>query len=103
PYDVIDDDDRAELAARHRYNAVHIDLPVDTDGIDRYTVAARLLDQWQSEGVLRRDPSPVFYGYRMSFVDPAGRTRRTTGVLGSLLLAEPGEGPILPHEHTTPK
>src|SRR5690606_38857451 len=38
-----------------------------------------------------------------SFVDPAGRARRCTGVLGALTLAAPGDGPILPHEHTTPK
>jgi uncharacterized protein (DUF1015 family) len=103
PYDVIDDADRVVLAARHAHNAVHVDLPVDTDGVDRYTVAARLFEQWQDDGVLVRDESPAFYGYRMSFTDPTGRTRRTTGVLGSLLLSEPGEGHILPHEQTTPK
>ncbi len=103
PYDVIDDDDRDRLSGRHEHNAVHIDLPVETDGVDRYTVAAELLNRWQADHVLERDTAPAFYGYRMSFVDPTGRTRRTTGVLGALTLAEPGEGPILPHEHTTPK
>ena len=29
--------------------------------------------------------------------------RRTTGVIGALELTRPGEGGILPHEHTTPK
>ncbi|MGY6499683.1 MAG: DUF1015 family protein [Acidimicrobiales bacterium] len=103
PYDVIDDRQRSEIAARHDHNAVHVDLPVDTDGVDRYQVAASLLDRWLDDGVLVRDPDPVFYGYRMAFVDPAGRARRTTGVLGALALTRPGEGDILPHEHTTPK
>lgn len=103
PYDVIDDAARARLAARHPHNAVHIDLPVETDGVDRYQLAAQTIDRWLAEGVLARDGRPAFYGYRMSFVDSAGRHRHTTGVIGELALSRPGEGGILPHEHTTPK
>ncbi|CAN5645931.1 DUF1015 domain-containing protein [soil metagenome] len=103
PYDVIDDDDRAVLAARHRFNAVHIDLPVATDGTDRYQVACRLLGEWQEAGVLVADPVPAFYGYRMAYTDDHGRRRRTTGVIGALELSPPGESGVLPHEHTTPK
>jgi uncharacterized protein (DUF1015 family) len=103
PYDVIDDEDRARLAARHEANAVHVDLPVAGDGLDPYPAARRRFDDWLDGGVLVRDGSPVFYGYRMSFTDPAGRTRRSTGVLGALELSAPGEGHLLPHEHTTPK
>lgn len=103
PYDVINDADRAELAARHPHNAVHMDLPVDTDGVDRYEVARNLLAEWLQSGVLIREATDAFYGYRMTFTDPAGNIRRTTGVLGALELAAPGEGHILPHEYTTPK
>ncbi|MBK5221484.1 MAG: DUF1015 domain-containing protein [Acidimicrobiia bacterium] len=103
PYDVIDDEQRARLAARHPHNAVHIDLPVDADGVDRYGVAASLLQQWRADGILVDDAAPVFYGYRMSFTDPAGRARHTTGVIGAVELSRPGDGDILPHEHTTPK
>ena len=102
PYDVIDQTEREALARRHPNNAVHIDLPVSDDD-DRYGHARSLLTDWLDTGVLRREPTPAFYGYRMSFVDPAGRTRRSTGVLGSLDLSAPGEGHLLPHEHTTPK
>ena len=103
PYDVVDDEQRALLAARDPHNAVHLDLPVDTDGVDRYQVACRLLHEWLDDGTLRRDDEPAFYGYRMSFTDPAGRRRHTTGVIGALELSRPDEGRILPHEHTTPK
>ena len=103
PYDVIDEPERARLAARDPYNAVHIDLPVDRDGLDRYQVAKQLLAGWLDEGVLVRDPFPVLYGYRMSFTDAVGRSHRSTGVLGALELSAPGEGHLLPHEHTTPK
>jgi uncharacterized protein (DUF1015 family) len=102
PYDVIDDAQRAELAARGEHNAVRIDLPVDEAGVDRYEVARRLLADWQREGVLVADDRPTFTVYRMTYVDDAGRDRHTTGVIGALELTPPGTD-ILPHEHTTPK
>jgi len=102
PYDVIDEKQRASLAAEPR-NAVRIDLPIDEDGEDRYDVARRLLREWQDEGTFALDEGPTFTVYRMSFTDEAGRTRHTTGVIGALELWPPGSGQILPHEHTTPK
>ncbi|MDZ7676325.1 MAG: DUF1015 domain-containing protein [Acidimicrobiales bacterium] len=103
PYDVIDEAQRAELAARDRYNTVKIDLPVDEGDEDRYQVAARLLQEWQDEGVLVSDDGPTFTVYRMTFTDEAGIVRQTTGVIGALELWPPGSGEILPHEQTTPK
>jgi uncharacterized protein (DUF1015 family) len=100
PYDVIDAEERAVLAARHPNNTVVIDLPVG-DG-DSYQDAAATFEQWQRDGVLRAD-APSFYVYRMDYADELGRPRHTTGVLGALELSRPGEGGILPHEHTTPK
>ena len=102
PYDVIDDRQRAELAAEP-HNAVRIDLPVDEDGQDRYQVACRLLHEWQDQGVLVRDDTPTFTVYRMTFTDETGEVRHTTGVIGALELWPPGAGEILPHEHTTTK
>lgn len=102
PYDVIDDRQRAVLAAEE-HNAVRIDLPVDEDGEDRYEVASRLLQEWQDDGTLATDAEPTFTVYRMSFTDEAGVVRRTTGVIGALELWPPGAGEILPHEHTTKK
>jgi uncharacterized protein (DUF1015 family) len=102
PYDVIDERLRADLAGRSSYNAVHIDLPVGEDGMDRYEVARRTLHDWQAGGILVTDEVPAFTVYRMSYVDDAGRGRHTTGVIGALELNPPGSD-ILPHEHTTPK
>jgi uncharacterized protein (DUF1015 family) len=39
----------------------------------------------------------------MTFTDEAGHEHHTLGVLGALGLEPPGEGDVLPHEHTTPK
>ena len=102
PYDVIDDEQRAELAQRDPHNAVRIDLPIDEGGRDRYEVARSLLAGWRDQGVLVTDDRPTFTVYRMSYVDDAGVARRTTGVIGALELSPPGTD-ILPHEHTTPK
>src|SRR5690606_13843015 len=102
PYDVIDDRLRADLAARDPHNAVHVDLPVDEDGEDRYRVAARLLREWHDAGVLTTDGARAVAGFRMTYRDDAGAERHTTGVLGALELQPPGTD-ILPHEHTAPK
>ena len=100
PYDVIDGPSRAVLAARHPANAVGVDLPAPDEGA--YAAAAGLLDAWLADGTLTRD-DPSLYVYRMTHTGPDGRLRQTTGVLGALELSAPGEGGILPHEHTTPK
>lgn len=103
PYDVIDTARRDALAAQHPYNAVHIDLPRGEGGRSPYEAAADLFRQWQREGVLAADGTAAFYAYRMETTDEAGRPRRTLGVIGALELSRPGEGDVLPHEHTTPK
>jgi uncharacterized protein (DUF1015 family) len=102
PYDVITPTERVHLASRHHANAVAVELP-ETDlsgGRDRYVVASDLFARWQKDGVLVAEREASLYPYRMT--DTAGRT--TTGVLGALGLAEPGQEPdILPHEQTLPK
>ncbi len=103
PYDVVDEDDRAALVARSDRNAVLFDLPVESDGADRYTEAAATFDAWRADGTLVTDDRPTFTVYRMTYTDDRGRPARTLGVIGALALSRPDEGAILPHEHTTPK
>lgn len=101
PYDVLDDDDRAALCARHPDNVVVVDLPRAEADDDPYAAADATFRTWRSQGVLVQD-EPSFYVYRMSWVDEIG-AGSTTGVVGALTLSAPGEGDILPHERTTPK
>ncbi|MDP9072580.1 MAG: DUF1015 domain-containing protein [Actinomycetota bacterium] len=103
PYDVISPDERAALQAHSPYNSVRVELPDEAPGLDGYQAAAHRLTEWQAGGILRQDPGPALYGYRMSFTDEAGRQHHTVGVIGALGLARPGDGSILPHERTTPK
>ncbi len=102
PYDVIDEAQRAVLAARDEHNAVKIDLPSAADGDERYEIARCLLRDWLADGTLVADEGPSFTVYRMTATDDAGVERHTTGVIGALELSPPGTD-ILPHEHTTPK
>jgi uncharacterized protein (DUF1015 family) len=105
PYDVIHDEERDALAARHPCNAVRLILPRAGEHGDGYRTAAALLARWRSDGTLAVDVAPAFYGYRMTFTDPTGRRRVTHGVVGALGLPEggAGTGDILPHERTIPR
>jgi uncharacterized protein (DUF1015 family) len=103
PYDVISPEERHALGARDPHNVVHIDLPQDEPGRDRYTAAGCLLDEWLAEHILAQDEEPAFYVYRMGYHDADGRPRQTSGVIGALELSVPGEGDVLPHERTMSK
>jgi uncharacterized protein (DUF1015 family) len=104
PYDIIGPEEQSALEARSPYNVVRIDLPRDAgDGRDRYTVAGSLLEEWLAAGVLRTDPEPGFYAYRMGYHDVDGNSRQIAGVFGALELVTPGEGDVLPHEETQSK
>lgn len=102
PYDVVTDEERAQLVGRSPSNIVRLETPRSTGDDDAYATAARLLDAWRDGGILHRDHVPAFYGYRMSFSDDTGKARSTVGVIGALGLEPPGEG-IVPHEETTPR
>lgn len=103
PYDVLSDADRSELAARHVHNIVHVDVPLETDGPDRYNRAASELARWRSTGVLTLDADPSVTLYRMRFTDESGHRRSTVGVIGALEVVDEGAGGVLAHERTTPK
>jgi len=103
PYDVITAQERLNLQSQSPYNSVRIELPDEEPGLDRYQAAARRIADWEATGVLRRDPTPSFYGYRMRYLDDTGNPHRTIGVIGALGLEPPGTAGIFPHERTTPK
>jgi uncharacterized protein (DUF1015 family) len=103
PYDVLSPADIEALSARDRHNIVVVDVPRESDGSDRYALAADRMTRWVEEGVLVRDASPSLTLYRMEFTDEAGRQRATVGVIGALEVVDEGASGVLPHERTTPK
>jgi uncharacterized protein (DUF1015 family) len=103
PYDVLSEADRAALAARHPQNVVKIDVPIESDGPDRYRAAGARMARWIERGIIAVDEAPSFYRYTMDFLDEAGSRHRTVGVFGGLEVRAAGTGEVLPHEQTTPK
>lgn len=100
PYDVIDAEQRAALAAAHPHNIVKLILP-EGEGAAKYAHAAAELERWLAEGALVRDEQPAFYRYEQTFTPPGGgapRTRR--GFLGLVKLVPTDKGIVLPHERT---
>ena len=98
PFDVINEEDRCELAARSPHNIVLLDKAPAGHGAEWYDQAAALKDQWLAEGVLVKDSHPAFYGYRQRF-DVAGSTFVRTGFMAAVRLSPWGAG-IHPHERT---
>jgi uncharacterized protein (DUF1015 family) len=105
PYDVIDPDERAKLAAREPHNVVRLILPqVDAQAQagDRYAAAASTLDAWLRSGVLRRDDREAIYRYHQIFThaDLGDREITRTGFIAAVKLRPFADGAILPHERT---
>lgn len=96
PYDVIDDERRAELAAKSPYNVVELDLP------ESYEAAAQTLDEWRREGVLVQEDEPAVWALRQDYTAPDGSTRTRNGFFARVRVEDYGAGRIRPHERTHP-
>jgi uncharacterized protein (DUF1015 family) len=102
PYDVIDPQQRAALAARSAHNVVNLDLPEAPLGGDAYEEAARLLDLWKRQGALVRDDEPSIWALRQDYTGPDGRRLTRRGIFVRVRVEEYGPGKIRPHERTHP-
>jgi uncharacterized protein (DUF1015 family) len=96
PYDVIDPEQRAELASRSPYNVVEIDLP------ESYERARELFDRWQADGALVRDEQPALWALEQDYTGPDGRRYRRHGFFARVTVTGYGPGRIRPHERTHP-
>jgi len=101
PYDVINAEQRAELAARSPHNVVRLILP-EGEGDTKYDNAATLLESWVKDSVLTRDSEPAFYRYDQTFLPPSGTGKTITrrGFLALVRLVPLSAGIVLPHERT---
>ncbi len=103
PYDVIDPEQRAELAARSPYNVVRIDLPEPAEpGGDPYANAAAQLTAWREAGAVVRDEEPAFWALSQTYAGPDGVARTRNGFLARVRVEDYGPGTIRPHERTHP-
>jgi uncharacterized protein (DUF1015 family) len=109
PYDVIAHDTEDHLLASDPHNIVRLILPrqgAHNPGAGNgsraepaYADAARLMRDWQDEGILVPDPVPALYVYEQTL--PGGQVLQR-GLIGALRLAPLGAGPVLPHEDVIP-
>src|SRR6478752_4184341 len=98
PYDVISEDERRELEARHPENVVRLELPRGLDEA-RYTMAARLLASWTTEGILKPDAREAFYLYEQQF-GHAGQRYTRRGFFAAVRREPFERRVVLPHERT---
>jgi uncharacterized protein (DUF1015 family) len=99
PYDVIDAEERARLAARSPHNVVRIDLP---EGDDPYAQAAATLRAWREEGAVVQDAEPALWALVQDYTAPDGRTLTRRGVFARVRVEPYGPGRVRPHERTHP-
>ncbi len=98
PYDVINDEERADLLSRSEYNIVGVDLP---KGDDPYATAAVELDRWIAEGAMVRDAEPAIWAVEQTYSAPGGgETLVRKGFLARIEVEEYGPGKVRPHERT---
>ena len=101
PYDVIDADQRAELAARSPHNVVEIDLPERRgplrDGRRACSSPGRL------DGVLVRDPEPALWALEQRYRGPDGAPRTRRGFFARVRVEEYGPGPDPPARAHAPR
>jgi len=103
PYDVIDPEQRAALAARSPYNVVGIDLPdAEAEGGDLYAHAAELLAQWQADGAVVRDDEDAIWALVQDYTGPDGTAHTRRGLFARVRVEDYGPGRIRPHERTHP-
>ncbi|MGB2712083.1 MAG: DUF1015 domain-containing protein [Conexibacter sp.] len=103
PYDVIDAERRAALAARSPHNVVHVDLPsAASPAADPYANAATILDRWVQEGALAHDRAPALWPLTQDYQAPDGQRRTRQGFLCRVRVEDYGAGRIRPHERTHP-
>lgn len=92
PYDVINKEEREQLAAKNPYNIVNIILPRS------YDEAQALIDNWLASKVMELDRKCAYYIYTAEYTFE-GEKKILKGFLAALKLEEFGNH-IKPHEKT---
>jgi uncharacterized protein (DUF1015 family) len=98
PYDVISDEQRAELLVRDPHNVVHLTLPDDEQQ------AAEDLGAWIADGTLVEE-EPSYWWLEQDYVGPDGVARSRHGFVAALRAQPYEDKVVLPHEktHSGPK
>jgi len=108
PYDIIDAAGQKALHDRHPHNIIRLELgmdqPGDNETNNRYTRAARTLQDWIASGAMKRDAQPAIYYHTIDYTPPSSDAQAPQKTLRGFLVTtklEPlDSGHIYPHENT---
>jgi len=105
PYDVIGQDTAQQLRDADPHNVVRLILPSQDPGRpgEEYHDAARLLGDWQREGILVAGDEPALYVYEQRLTGGTGPEQvLQRGLIGAVRLAPAADRIVLPHEDVMP-
>ncbi|MCF7985104.1 MAG: DUF1015 family protein [Thiohalocapsa sp.] len=104
PYDVMSAEEARRMIDGRPWSFLHVsrpevDLPPGTDPFSDavYAKARENFERMLAAGVLRRDPEPRYYAYRLTMGG-----HRQTGLVGAASVAAYDNGRIKKHEYTRP-
>jgi len=103
PYDVISPEEQKEYYRRHPENVIRLILGKgireDRGREEKYQKAARFLNLWCQEKILKEDLKPAIYFFKEEY--KIGRERKTReGFIALLRLKSFVTGGVFPHERT---
>ena len=103
PYDVLNEQDKANLLKKSPNNIVAVDLPhmpPRSAGPEAlYKAAGETLHQWLATGVMTREDKPALYVYQQRY-SHQGQEFTRRGFIARLRLEPFGQGCVFPHEKT---
>jgi len=108
PYDKITPDMQDRYYAASPHNLIRVILgkqqPCDNDIENVYTRAARTLNDWQAEGILKEEAEPALYGYSQTYTVPGTEeVRERRGFIALGQLSDYADKVVYRHEQTFPK
>lgn len=106
PYDVISEEQQSNLQNLSPYNFTYIDFgkdkPADDKDNNKYSRAAKYLEDWLSKKVMLQDEKPAIYFYKQDY-RVLGQISSRLGFIGLMELDSEGDTTIHPHENTHAK
>lgn len=99
PYDIISDEQRKEYIQTNDNNIIRLELP---KGENPYDDAAKTLQRWLDDEILKRDEKEAVYIYEEEFT-AYGERKKFKGCIVRVELSEFSKGIVLPHEETLSK